>query len=309
MKKNPKVLVIIGPTASGKTKLAVELARLHNGEIISADSRQVYKGMDIGTGKDLAEYGSGKSAVKYHLVDVADPKTPYDLYQYQKAAQKAILSVLKKGKLPILVGGSGLYVQALVDGYVLGSRTTENTESSKDTEKKDLKQIQNLVIEKDKNFFEKLNNSEKNNKRRLIRYLEILQTSNRLHDTKPKIKKPPYDFTIIGLEVGMETLRKRIKQRILDRLENDAMIKEVAQLHKDGLSWARLESFGLEYKFVSQFLQKKLTREEMISKLAIATGQFAKRQMTWFRRWEKQGGEIQWVKPSELKKIAKIFDY
>ena len=305
MKKNPTILVILGPTASGKTKLAVELARVHNGEIISVDSRQVYKGMDIGTGKDLAEYGKGKTAVKFHLIDVADPKSPYDLYQYQKAAQKAILDVLRRGKLPVLVGGSGLYLQAIVDGYVLGEkvRTTDST----DLERLTLIEIQSLVKKQDKAFFDRLNNSERNNKRRLIRYLEILQSSSKLH-AQPKLKKPPYEFRVIGLHVGMEALRKRIKQRILDRLENDAMIKEVADLHKKGLSWQRLESFGLEYKFISQFLQKKLSREEMINKLAIATGQFAKRQMTWFRRWEKQGREIEWIKVNSTSTLDKIGD-
>ncbi len=291
MKKMPKIIVIVGPTASGKTKLAVRLARAHQGEIISADSRQVYKGMDIGSGKDLAEYGK----VKYHLIDVANPSEQYDLLKYQKAAEKAVLSVLKRGKLPIIVGGSGLYLQAVVDGYILSEkpgRTAESTEK----EKLSLSEVQEELKVIDSVFFERLNNSEKNNKRRLIRYLDILKANEKIHEIKPRIKKPPYEFMVIGLEVGMETLRKRIKQRILDRLENDAMIKEVANLHKKGLSWKRLESFGLEYKFVAEFLQKKLTRDEMISKLAIATGQFAKRQMTWFRRWEKQGRRIEWVK-------------
>jgi tRNA dimethylallyltransferase len=185
-----------------------------------------------------------------------------------------------------------------VDGYVLGDRTTEDTEDRTGWEQKNLVDVQAALMNIDKNFFEKLNNSEKNNKRRLIRYLEILKTSDRLHDAKPKIKKPPYDFKVIGLEIGMETLRKRIKQRILDRLQDDAMIKEVERLHKNGLSWRRLESFGLEYKFVAYYLQKKLSKSEMVEKLSLASGQFAKRQMTWFRRWEKQGREIQWIKAS-----------
>jgi tRNA dimethylallyltransferase len=304
MKINSKILVILGPTVSGKTKLGVELARQFNGEIISADSRQVYQGMDIGTGKDLAEYGAGKNAVKYHLLDVDNPKEQYDIKQYQKAAYEAILGLISRGKLPIIVGGSGLYLQAVVDGYNLeeqGGRTTDDT----DLEKQDLAQIQAMIIKTDKVFFERLNNSEKNNKRRLIRYLEILQSSKNIINQKPKVNKPPYDFLIIGLEVGIETLRKRIKQRILDRLVNDAMINEVKALHITGLSYQRLESFGLEYKFIAQFLQKKLTREQMIDKLAIATGQFAKRQMTWFRRWEKQGRVIKWFKTNETKKIIK----
>lgn len=315
MKTQPKIIVILGPTASGKTKLGVELARQFNGEIISADSRQVYKGMDIGTGKDLAEYGTGKTAVKYHLLDVAEPKEQYDIKKYQKAAYEAISGLIKQGKLPIIVGGSGLYIQAIVDGYELGEqggRTTEATEF----EKLNLTEIQDMIVKADKAFFERLNNSEKNNKRRLIRYLEILKTSKSIVNQKPKINKPPYDFCIIGLEIGIDTLRKKIKERIIKRLgsrfrgndsgvDNDNMIDEVKRLYHDGLSWQRLESFGLEYKFIAQFLQKKLTREEMINKLAIATGQFAKRQMTWFHRWEKQGREIKWFKPNESKKIIK----
>lgn len=304
MKKHPKIIVILGPTASGKTKLAVSLARQFNGEIISADSRQVYKGMDIGTGKDLAEYGSGKTAVKYHLIDVAQPNRPYDLYKYQKAAYKAILSVLEDGKLPIIVGGTGLYLQAVVDGYVLDKNQPKATKRL-NYEKMTLAKVQGLVKQADKNFFERLNNSEKNNKRRLTRYLEILQRSKGIDLSKPRTKKPPFEFLIIGLEIGMGTLRKRIKQRILDRLVNDAMIKEVENLHKAGLSWQRLESFGLEYRFISLYLQKRLTREAMIEKLSIATGQFAKRQMAWFRRWEKQGRIIKWFKATESKKISK----
>ncbi len=303
MKKNPNILVIIGPTASGKTKLAVELVRAHNGESISADSRQVYIGMDIGTGKDLSEYGSSKTAVKYHLIDVADPKEQYNLFQYQKAAQKAILDVLKRGKLPIIVGGSGLYLQAVVDGFILGGRTTDDTDKG---EQMTLIEIQSLIKKQDKAFFERLNNSEKNNKRRLIRYLEILKASGKIHEAKPKIKKPPYEFLVIGLEVGIDTLRNRIKQRILDRLENDAMISDDERLHEEGLSWERLESFGLEYKFVAQYLQKKLSKQAMIEKLSIATGQFAKRQMTWFKRWEKQGREITWLRTKDLNKIDRL---
>ncbi len=303
MKRLPKVIVILGPTASGKTKLAVALARQHNGEIVSADSRQVYAGMDIGTGKDLAEYGSGKDAVRYHLIDVADPKTQYDLKRYQNAAYAAIADILKRRKLPILVGGSGLYLQAVVDGYILGGRTAEGTDKKIQMT---LKEVQDMIKKLDPTFFERLNNSEKHNKRRLERYLDIIQASGKLHETKPRIKKPPYDFTVIGLEVGLETLRKRIKQRILDRLENDAMIKEVERLHKEGVSWERLESFGLEYKFVSQFLQKKLSREEMVEKLAIATRQFAKRQMTWFKRWEKQGRAIRWLSGKDIGKISQL---
>jgi len=303
--KQASVIVILGPTASGKTKLGVLLARQFNGEIISADSRQVYKGMDIGTGKDLVEYGTGKKRINYHLIDVVKPKEQYDVKKYQKAAYGAILSLIKQAKLPIIVGGSGLYLQAVVDGYVLAEEAPRSINRS-DLEKKSLAQVQAMIIKADKNFFERFNNSEKNNKRRLIRYLEILEASKKITAPKPRIKKPPYNFLVIGLDVSIETLRKRIKQRILDRLVNDAMIKEVKNLHKAGLSYKRLESFGLEYKFIALYLQKKLSKSEMIEKLSVATGQFAKRQITWFRRWEKQGREIKWFKPSENKKIEKV---
>ncbi len=300
-----KVLVILGPTATGKTKLAVKLARQFNGEIISADSRQVYKGMDIGTGKDLAEYGTGKTAIKYHLIDVINPRRSYDLYQYQKAAYKAILGVLKRHKLPILVGGSGLYLQAVVDGYMLDDHRSRTADCT-DLERLTLIEIQKLIKKTDKKFFERLNNSEKNNKRRLIRYLEILNSSKNFSGFKKK--KPPFEFLIIGLEVGKETLRKNIKDRIIIRLDHpvkpgDDIVEEVRRLHKQGLSWKRLESFGLEYKFIALYLQKKLSRDEMIEKLSIATNQFAKRQIAWLRRWEKQGREISWFKPKDEKKM------
>jgi len=288
-----KIIVILGPTASGKTKLGVDLARKFNGEIISADSRQVYRGMDIGTGKDLAEYGVGKNKVPYHLIDVADPKQEFNVVQYQQLAHKAIEDIIKKGKLPIIVGGTGLYLQALVDNYQLSSATPDK--KSRDIlENKTVEEVFKLLEKTNPIFAGRLNESEKKNKRRLIRYLEVVK--NPAKKVAEKKVDSNRDFLILGLNFPREILNKRIYERIIRRIETEGMIQEVERLHDEDVSWKRLEGFGLEYKFISFYLQEKIEKEEMIEKLFIASRQFAKRQMTWFRRWEKQGREINWVK-------------
>lgn len=298
MKNLPKVLVIIGPTASGKTKLAVELARCYNGEIISADSRQVYQGMDIGTGKDLKEYGIGKNRVKYHLIDVIKPSAQFDLKTYQKLAYRAISDVLKRQKLPIIVGGSGLYLQAVVDGYNL-SKTVSDPIKRLKLENFSLEELQTEIKKIDLAFFNKLHISDQKNKRRLIRYLELLQNSTTTHESFITASTPHYQSLIIGIDYPLVTLRKKIKERLTSRFK-EGMIEEVMELHKKGLSWEKLESFGLEYKYIALYLQKKITKETMAEKLYIASGQFAKRQMTWLRRWEEQGREILWFKPKDI---------
>jgi tRNA dimethylallyltransferase len=288
--KSNKVLVILGPTASGKTSLGVHLADKYKGEIVSADSRQVYKGMDIGTAKDLKEYQVGRKKIPYHLIDVVSPKTEFNLAKYQKLAFKAIENILKKDKLPIIVGGTGLYLQALVDNYQL-SDTKPDLKKRKELEALDKEQLF-LRLEKLKSdFAHKLNNSDRNNPRRLVRYLEILETETSII----RKNKSPYQFLILGLDWPDEALRERIVKRIIDRLDHQDMIGEVERLHSEGVSWKRLISFGLEYKFISYYLTKKLSYEEMITKLSDASYRFAKKQKTWFKRWQKQGREIVWV--------------
>jgi len=288
----PKVLVILGPTASGKTSLGVKLARKFSGEIISADSRQVYRGMDIGTGKDLGEYGRGFQKVPYHLIDVVDPADKFDLAQYQKLAFQAIAKVLKKKKLPIIVGGSGLYLQALVDNYQL-STVRPNEAKRKKWEKLTAEQLFEKIKKLKPKFAQRINNSDRHNKRRLIRYLEIIKQGNIEATGK---QESPYNFLIIGLTWPDQVLRQRSVVRLLDRLEKEGLIDEVHRLHQRGISWERLISFGLEYRFVSEHLQGKLTYNQLVDKLGIALYRFAKRQKTWFRRWEKQGARIKWVK-------------
>lgn len=293
MKKLPKIIAVIGPTASGKTRLGVALAREFNGEIISADSRQVYRGMDLGTGKDLEEYGD----IPYHLIDVADPNDQFDLKAYQDMAYKAINGVLERDKLPIVVGGSGLYLQAIIDGYVLSS-VSSAIKSEEDYS------LEAIRAELGETFVSRLNPSEQKNKRRLLRYLEIKKQSDDAQEQLHGTSEPRYETLVIGLDVSIETIREHIKKRLESRFEQ-GMIEEVERLHDEGVSWERLKAFGLEYKFIARYLQQNIyddeALEDMKEKLNFASGQFAKRQMTWFKRWAKQGRGIVWIKPSAIK--------
>lgn len=300
----PKIVVILGPTASGKTGLGVKLAYHFNGEIISADSRQVYKGMDIGTGKDLPDYNYLGQDIPYHLIDVASPRINFSVARFQKLANKAIRDVLRRGKLPIVVGGSGLYLQAVVDNYQL---------SDYKSDKKWRAELENLGAEKlyfkisrlNPDFAKRINNSDRNNARRLSRYLELLQNGNNLLMKKGE---PLGDFLLLGVNISDAKMRANIKLRLDERLDKQGMILEVEKLKKTGLSFKRLISFGLEYKFISYFLQDKLNKEEMREKLVVAIYRFAKKQKTWFKRWEKQGRKIYWIKDyKQLESRVKSF--
>ncbi len=286
-----KVIVILGPTGSGKTALGVKLAAAFAGEIISADSRQVYRGMDIGTGKDLAEYKVGRKNIPHHLIDIINPNTKFNLARYQKLAVKAINDILHRGHLPIIVGGTGLYLQAVIDNYHL-SAVKPDTKKRDALEKKGadflFKKIQSLKPD----FAAKINNSDKNNARRLARYLEIIEASETF---ELKRNASPFKFLVLGIDVDDVLMRAKIEKRLDTRLEKENMIAEVERLHREGVSYKRLISFGLEYKFISYFLQGKISRTEMRNQLLTAIYRFAKKQKTWFRRWEKQGRRIEWI--------------
>jgi tRNA dimethylallyltransferase len=300
-----KLIAIVGTTASGKTSLAVDLAHRLNGEIVSADSRQVYRYMDIGSGKDLAEYDllteNGDTIhVPYHLIDVADPNEEYDLAKWLLGAKTAVSDIASRSRLAIIAGGTGLFVQALLDGYKLSEQGSD-PELRKELEALNLESLLDRLFILDKVFVQSLNNSERNNIRRLIRHIEILESFKKGKKSQPSIEKiRPYDDLIIGLFWPREVLRKRIYDRIIKRLDEEGMLAEVEYLHNErGLSWSRLESFGLEYRYLARHLQGKLTYEEMITKLHVDTCRFAKRQMTWLRRWEKQGAKIHWLESLE----------
>lgn len=286
--KKPKVVVIIGPTASGKTALAVKLAAHFESEIVSADSRQVFRGLDIGTGKDLAEYVLSGQTIPFHLIDVCEPMEEYNLARYQREASEAIEKIIVKGKLPLLVGGSGLYLQALVDGYVLSSATPNKDERAKLEQLSAIELYEKLHLLKP-DFAERLNNSDRQNPRRLVRYLEIALNQQAL---SPKTEKPAYDFLILSLNPDDETMRSRIEKRLITRLEKEGLVAEVERLLAAGVTFARLNSLGLEYRYLAWYLQEKIDYETMVSKLSTAIYRFAKRQKTWFKRWAKQGREI-----------------
>ncbi|MFH1401577.1 MAG: tRNA (adenosine(37)-N6)-dimethylallyltransferase MiaA [Parcubacteria group bacterium] len=283
MLKNYKLITILGPTTSGKSALAVHLAKKIKGEIISADSRQVYKGMDIGSGKVTKKEMKG---IPHHLLDVASPKRKFSVTQYRKLAISAIKKIFKKGKLPIICGGTGFYIQALIDGIVI-PEVKPDWKLRKKLEKKTTEELFRELEKKDQKRAE---NIDKKNRRRLIRALEIIIKTKK---PVPEIKFNPFPcpVLILGIKREKEELKKRIYKRLLKRL-GEGMINEVKKLRKSGLSWERLEEFGLEYRYVALYLQEKLNYEEMIEKLQKEIEHFAKRQMTWFKRDKR----IKWVK-------------
>ncbi|HOK04244.1 MAG TPA: tRNA (adenosine(37)-N6)-dimethylallyltransferase MiaA [Victivallales bacterium] len=282
--KKIKVLFVIGPTASGKTKLAVHLAKEFEGEIISADSRQVYIGMDIGTGKDLEEYGE----VKYHLIDVISPAEEYNLANFRKDAINAISDISSRNKLPVICGGSVLYIDCLLSEYELPGMGYDKEERKK------LKTLTNEELLKI--LGEKLSPDEAQNKNRIIRRIERKNSS---------VKAEQFPFIINPLIIGVLRERSEIHKRIELRLKkriNEGMIEEVKSLHeKNGLSWEKIEFFGLEYKYIALFLQKKMSKDEMYQVLLAKIRNLARKQDVWFRKLERKGHKIYWVKDGDVK--------
>lgn len=276
-----KLIVILGPTASGKTDLSIKLAKKFNGEVVSADSRQVYKRMDIGTGKITKKEMKG---IPHYLLDVTSPKKRFTVSQYQKLALKAIEIIYKKNKIPFLVGGTGFYIQTVVDGIVI-PKVKPDWKLRKKLEKKNAKELFLMLKKLDSN---RAKNIDKNNPRRLIRALEIVIKTKK---TVPPLKKNKPQFKILMIGVKRENLEERIRKRLLKRLKI-GMITEVKKLKKSGISWERLEEFGLEYRYVAQYLQKKISYEEMTEKIQKESEYFVKRQMTWFKRDKR----IKWIK-------------
>lgn len=270
----PKIIVILGPTSSGKSDLAVALAKKLGGEVISADSRQVYKGLNLGSGKITKKE---MRSVRHHLLDVTNPKKRFTVNNYQKLAYKAIDSILKRNKVPIICGGTGFYIQSIVDGIVLPDVDPQ----MKLREKLNKLSVIALFKKLKKLDPQRSKSIDKNNRPRLIRAIEIATVLGKTPSTKVK---PLYDCLQIGIRPSsMDILKKRIEKRLLQRL-NLGMIKEVEKLHKKGLSWKRLEELGLEYRYVSFYIQGKMTKQEMIDALKLKIFQYAKKQMTWFRR-------------------------
>ncbi|MDD2413425.1 MAG: tRNA (adenosine(37)-N6)-dimethylallyltransferase MiaA [Bacteroidales bacterium] len=283
------MIVILGPTACGKTKLATTLASVLDGEIISADSRQVYRGMDIGTGKDLSDYQADGKNIPYHLIDIVDPGYEFSLFDFQEHFYQSYKDVVQRKKMPILCGGTGLYIESILKSYSL-LKVPENEILRSELESKELMDLVELL----KTYRKVHNTTDIVDKRRLIRAIEIEKYS--LEHPEAKKEFPKIKSLVFGINPGREIVRKRITNRLNQRLQ-EGMVEEVQQLIKSGVSHDTLEFYGLEYKFISQFLQEKISFEEMKLRLNIAIHQFAKRQMTFFRRMEKNDIRIHWIDP------------
>ena len=310
-----KMITILGPTASGKTPVAARLAAEIGGEIISADSRQVYRRMDIGTGKDLVDYvvrnqESGVSRqISYHLIDIREPGTKYNLFEYQQDFFDAYEAIQSRGAIPILCGGTGLYIEAVLKGYHL-SPVPQNQALRDSLEDKSLAELTQMLTDlKAKTGSNMHNTTDVDSCQRAIRAIEI-ETYNIEHPT-PRRELPPVDSIIIGIDIDRELRREKITRRLKARLE-EGMVEEVKALLDEGIPADDLIYYGLEYKFVTEYLTGKITYDEMFTRLEIAIHQFAKRQMTWFRGMERRGFKIHWIdailpmeeKVSEIIQIA-----
>lgn len=290
--QNQKMITILGPTASGKTSVAAALALRTGGEIISADSRQVYRRMDIGTGKDLADYTIGDVHIPYHLIDIAEPGTKYNLFQYQQDFHTAYNDIRSRGKLPILCGGTGLYIEAVLGGYSL-SPVPQNQALRDSLEGKSLEELTQMLVDlKHKNGSNMHNRTDVDTAQRAIRAIEI-ETYNLEHPT-PERQMPPVDSLVIGINIDRELRREKITRRLKARLE-EGMCDEIRSLIDGGVNPDDLIYYGLEYKFVTEYVVGKTSYEEMFRQLEIAIHQFAKRQMTWFRGMERRGYTIHWI--------------
>ena len=293
-----KMITILGPTASGKTPVAARLAAEIGGEIISADSRQVYRRMDIGTGKDLVDYvvRSQESGVRrqipYHLIDIREPGTKYNLFEYQQDFFDAYEAIQSRGAVPILCGGTGLYIEAVLKGYHL-SPVPQNQALRDSLEGKSLAELTQMLTDlKAKTGSNMHNTTDVDSCQRAIRAIEI-ETYNIEHPT-PRRELPPVDSIIIGIDIDRELRREKITRRLKARLE-EGMVEEVKALLDEGIPADDLIYYGLEYKFVTEYLTGQITYDEMFTRLEIAIHQFAKRQMTWFRGMERRGFKIHWI--------------
>ena len=289
------MITILGPTASGKTSIAATLASRIGGEIISADSRQVYRRMDIGTGKDLADYEVGGKHIPYHLIDIAEPGYKYNLFEYQRDFHTAYDDITSRGRTPVLCGGTGLYIEAVLNGYAL-SPVPQNQELRDSLSAKSLDELTAMLKAlKEQTGSNMHNRSDVDTVQRAIRAIEI-ETYNLQHPT-PEREMPGISSLVIGVDVDRETRRRRISDRLEARL-HAGMIDEVKGLLAEGVSAESLMYYGLEYKFVTEYVTGKTTYNDMLSRLEIAIHQFAKRQMTWFRGMERRGIHINWIDAS-----------
>lgn len=281
------MLTILGPTATGKTQLAAHLAHKLHGEILSADSRQIYRGMDLGTGKDLADYLAEGVSIPYHLIDIADAGAQYNVFEFQREFIRSYENICSRGKFPVFCGGSGLYLEAVLKGYKL-TQVPSDSHRREELAMLSLEELSGVL----KGYKTVHNSSDTETKNRAIRAIEIEEYL--IIHPELDFEFPHINSLIIGVSVDRDTRRQRITTRLKQRLD-EGMVEEVRGLLDSGLTPDDLTYYGLEYKYLTLYLTGELSYDEMFAKLNIAIHQFAKRQMTWFRKMEREGFEIHWV--------------
>jgi len=291
------LITILGPTATGKTRLAAQLAQKYNGEIISADSRQVYIGMDIGTGKDYNDYIINNTKINYHLIDIIRPKQEFNLFLFKELFAKSFSDVTSRDKLPFLVGGTGLYISSIIQNYDL-KKADFNSDRIPELEQKSQDELQNLLIK----LIPKIHNThDLSSKERMIKAILVAEANQRLKDF-PKINS-----LVLGVKMNRDEIKRRITERLRKRLD-EGMVDEVKRLIESGVTFERLASFGLEYKFLSMHLKGELSYDEMFQKLNTAIHKFSKRQMTWFRKMEREGVKINWLNGADFDAACILID-
>lgn len=284
------LITILGPTASGKTGLATELATRVDAEIISADSRQVYKRMDLGTGKDLSDYVVRGKVIPYHLIDIVEPGYKYNVFEFQRDFLAAYEKVLENGRMPIMCGGTGMYLESVLRGYRLVP-VPENQELRSRLADKSLEELTNLL----KQYKTLHNTTDVDTVKRAIRAIEIEEYYRR--DDVEKRDFPNLSSLVIGVDISRELRREKISKRLKQRLD-EGMVDEVRELMRSGVDAESLLYYGLEYKYLTLYVLDQLSYEQMVSRLEVAIHQFAKRQMTWFRGMERRGISIHWIDAS-----------
>ena len=281
------MVTILGPTASGKTEVAVNLAHILGGEVISADSRQVYRDMDLGTGKDIDEYRINGVDIPYHLIDIAEPGYQYNVFEFQRDFLRVYRDIKERGKFPVLCGGSGMYLEAILKGYRL-IQVPVNEQRRSELQLLSLEELVELL-----KLYKSINNtSDTENRKRAMRAIEIEEFCKAYPETD--LSFPVINSLIVGIKYDRDSRRRRITARLKQRLEN-GMVEEVEKLLNNGLKPDELVYYGLEYKYLTNYIMDELSFEEMFEGLNVAIHQFAKRQMTWFRKMEREGFNIRWL--------------
>jgi len=296
------LIVILGPTASGKTQLAVRLAKDMGAEIISADSRQVYRGMDIGTGKDLSEYVVSGVSVPYHLIDIVDPTYEFNIFEYQKRFYKSFSEISSRTVIPIMVGGTGLYIESIIMGYRM-PEVPENLALREELKKENIQDLVKRLLTLNPEVH---NTTDLKDRERCIRAIEIMEF-NRAGKGAHEVNHPVIIPLVIGIRWERHILRQKITNRLIERLKS-GMIDEVKKLNETGIGWEKLNYFGLEYRYVGLYIQGKISYNDMFQKLNTRIHQFAKKQETWFRRMEKRGIKIFWIDGNDYTALKKILN-